>query len=317
MRQRDEIGIATGIHHGVPMDNYVADPCPEPSLSASTIHRLISRSALAAWKGHPRLGGESNWSRASDIGSAAHSLVLEGADIIQVVAKAEKADGEEIVPKAWNTKSAKAARDRIHAAGKIPMLPHETADIYAMAKKAGEALRGVGEGKPEITLIWQELNGIWCRCRADWIPDDPTGPAVDYKTTKRSAEPGEWIRRSLFVLGYDISAAWYLRGLEKLGAPRPEYRFLVQEQDPPFDYSWVGLEAGCEAIDEANKWIRKAIEVWAECLKSGSWPGYRKHVHYADPPAWRAVQIEESELAEEMARETFGSDAEKESIDDL
>ncbi len=311
--------LSPGLHYNVPMKSYVSDPCPEPSLSASTIKALVEKSPLKAWDRHPRLGGKRDWSRAANIGSAAHALVLEGADVIQVVSSAEDARGvlHENLAR-WTLKSAQEARDEIRSAGKIPLLGFEAAIVHAMAKKAGEAIRKeAGDGSPEVTLIWQEDNGVWCRARADWLSKSYK-PVIDYKTTKKSAEPREWIRRSLYTDGYDVSAAWYLRGLEKLGEAKPEYKFLIQEQDPPHDYSWVGLEAGCEAIDIINRWILKAIKLWGECLKSGEWSGYPKHTFYADPAAWRAIQIEESELADDMARETFGpSDTEGAFLDEL
>lgn len=302
--------LAPGLHYSLPMADYVADPCAEPSLSASTVRLIVEKSPLAAWRAHPRLGGEPrDDSSVADIGSAAHSMVLEGADIIQVVAKVEKADGEEIVPTAWATKDAKAARKKIRSEGRIPLLPHEAQPVYAMAKAAGKAIEAeVGKGSPEVSIVWRESNGIWCRARADWLPDDRKRAAVNYKTTKASAEPNEFIRRTLFSSWYDVQAAFYLRGLAAVGEARPEYKFLVQEQDPPHDYSWIGLETGCEALDIAGKMVAKAIKLWGECLESGKWPGYRKHTHYADPPAWRAIQFEDSELAETMARETFGGE---------
>lgn len=298
--------LEAGIHYNVPMVRYVSDPCPEPSLSASTISRLVQKSPLKAWHWHPRLGGKVRSTKASDTGSAAHSLVLEGADIIKVVSKVTKADGQEVDAKDWKTAAAKAARAKIRKEGKIALLGHEAAEVYAMAKLAGAAIaEEAGEGKAETTIIWQE-SGVWCRARADWLPHDEARPVVDYKTTKKSAEPGEWIRRTLYQDGYDISAAWYLRGLKAVGEARPEYKFLVQEQGAPYDFSWVGLESGSEPIRDVQPWLTKAIRVWRECLDSGEWPGYPKHTHYADPSTWRAIQIEESKLAEEMEREVFG-----------
>lgn len=301
--------IKPGFYCGKPMSWYVSDPCPEPSLSASTIRKLVEESPLKAWKWHARLGGKKHSTKAADIGSAAHSVVLEGQDIVQVVAGVEKADGTKIVPRDWRTAAAKAERDRIRKAGKIPLLAHEAPAVAGMAKAAGEAIfEAVGAGRPEVTLIWQENNGVWCRARTDWLPDDLAKGVVDYKTGRKSASPPEWIRKSLYHDGYDISAAWYLRGLKKLGRPAPEYRFLIQEQEDPYDFGWVALEAGCEAVHDVQPWINKAIRSWRHCLDTGVFPGYSKHVHYADPAPWRAIQIEESQLAEELEREVFGGE---------
>src|SRR6266446_5889204 len=69
----------------------------------------------------------------------------------------------------------------------------------------------IQHGVPEQCLIWQERNGIWCRARPDWLRTDHRLVA-DYKTTTNAA-PDAWIRSQLFGLGYDIQAAFYLRGL--------------------------------------------------------------------------------------------------------
>ena len=42
----------------IPATEYHADPCPEPSLSASVARTLIDRSPLHAWMKHPKLGGQ-------------------------------------------------------------------------------------------------------------------------------------------------------------------------------------------------------------------------------------------------------------------
>ena len=165
-----------------------------------------------------------------------------------------------------------------------------------MAKVSRRALiEEAGEGEPEVTEIWQEKNGIYGRRRYDWLTDRMI---VDLKTSKY-AEPSYWIRRVLFIAGYDISAAWY-RGF----AGDREYKWLVQETSPPYDYCWIGADAAM--LETARKIVRKAIKLWGDCLKSGRWPGYSKHTHYPEPPAWREIQFEEAELAEQIARETFG-----------
>lgn len=283
--------LAAGLHYSLPMADYVADPCERPSLSASTIRKISDRSPLHAWQWHPRFGGRSDYSRKADLGSAAHAVLLEGPAAVQVV---EGYDN-------YRTNAAKAMRAEIYAAGKIPVFTHEAVIIYQMAKIADAALRDrVGEGVAEATAIWREQNGVWGRARPDFLAESAI---VNYKTSK-TAEAGEWERRVLFKTGHDISAAWYLRGLEQLGQPRDEYLFLVQETEPPFDYSWIG--AGPAVLDLANRRIHKAIKLWGECLESDEWPGYPKHTNWPDPPAYLEIQLEEQELAADAAERFAG-----------
>lgn len=267
-----------GIHLDVLMADYTADPCPEPSLSASVIRTLIDRSPATAKRFHPRFGAQSSVSREADLGSAAHALLLEGRDQIHVVTEFED----------YRKKAAREERDTARAAGKIPIFEREFAAVESMAEIAASALASrAPDGRSEVTLLWRE-SGVWARARPDWLADK----VVDLKTTK-NAEPDAWIRRTLFPSGYDLSVAWYLRGLEALGEPREEYLFLVQEVFEPFDYSWITIDE--ESIERANRAIDCAVKMWSYCLESDRWPGYDKRVHMAQIPPYRAERYEELE----------------------
>ena len=63
--------------YDLPMAEYHADPCPEPSLSSSIIRLLCSASPLHAWTAHPRLNAAyvAEESDRFDVGTAAHALL--------------------------------------------------------------------------------------------------------------------------------------------------------------------------------------------------------------------------------------------------
>ena len=106
--------MTEGIHN-IPEEEYHADPCPEPSLSRSTVKALLTLSPAHVFHGNRRLNPDyvepANESK-FDIGNACHALLLEGEDIAEVV----EADS-------WRTKAAKEKRDEIYAAGRTPLLP--------------------------------------------------------------------------------------------------------------------------------------------------------------------------------------------------
>ena len=64
----------------MPLADYVRDPAPAPSLSASIAHLLLTRSPRHAWLAHPRLNPQ--WAPEEDerfdFGTIAHELLLEG-----------------------------------------------------------------------------------------------------------------------------------------------------------------------------------------------------------------------------------------------
>jgi hypothetical protein len=270
--------LPEGIHLNVPMAEYIADPCEEPSLSASTICTLIERSPARARQFHPRFGGSTTVSRPSDRGSAAHAVLLEGVETLHVITEFDN----------YRKKAAQAERDEAYAQGKTPIFEEEFEAIQGMANTARKALEErAPNGIAEATLIWRE-GDVWARARPDWL----AGPVVDLKTAK-NAEPDTWIRRVLYPSGYDLSAAWYLRGLEALGEPREEYLFLVQELFTPYDFSWITIDE--ESLERANKVIDKAVSIWSRCLSTRVWPGYDKRIHRAAIPAHKAERYEDFE----------------------
>ena len=275
--------------YAMPASAYHADPCPEPSLSASIAKLLCLSSPAHAHHAHPRLNAaavEENGEH-FDIGTAAHALLLEGAAAITV-----------IDAKDYRTNAAKEARDIAYAAGRIPLLAARWADVQAMVGAAREQLvqhRDGGaamftDGQPEQTLIWRESN-VWCRARLDWLRP---GAIDDYKTTPHgSANPDSWTR-SLFGMGFDIQAAFYLRGLKAITGFDATFRFAVQEPQAPFALAVVAL--GPDALLLAEKKVLYALEHWRACLTAGEWPGYARRTCYASLPAWQEAWWLEKEM---------------------
>ena len=266
---------------------------PEPSISASLIRMLLEASPLHAWRAHPRLGAcqEPEETAFSDCGRAAHALLLEGRDLIDV-----------IDAKDWRTNAAKDARDDSRLAGRVPLLPDDAAAVYAMAEAARqqladhEACDTFTAGKAEQTVLWRE-GDVWCRALVDWLPDQPRWPLQDYKTTGMSANPAAWERR--LVAEYDIQAAWYLRGVAAVRGARPSgFRFVVQETAAPYLLSV--LSPGPDVLALADRKIERALAIWRECRRTGRWPGYPTRVATVTLPGWVEARWLEREYREEV-----------------
>jgi hypothetical protein len=260
---------------------YHADPCPTPSLSSSVARVLLDRSPRHAWMQHPRLNPAfvPEQRREFDLGSAAHAHLF-GDDAAYELVDAEN----------YRTRAAQEARDAIYAAGKTPLLPHQAVTVDAMVRAARAQLDRHSEapeafredmGTPEQTVAWLD-GGIWCRARIDWLPLG--GNVVyDYKTTGGSAHPDEWGRR-LFDGGYDIQAAFYLRGLRAVEGRECHFRFVVQEVEPPYALSVIAITPASLAMAERK--VVEAIAWWRWCLDKGVWPGYPGRVAYVETPPW-------------------------------
>jgi hypothetical protein len=182
--------------------------------------------------------------------------------------------------------------------GKVPLLAKDAGAVAEMVAAVREQLKThtadpplFADGKAEQTIVWEE-RGVVCRMRADWIRDDLRA-CDDLKTTSRSANPRTW-SRSLFGLGYDLQAAFYVRGIEQTTGETPEFRLAVVETTPPYALSVIGLAP--EVMTIARKKFDYALDLWRTCLEKNEWPAYPPKVAYAELPAWEESAWLEREL---------------------
>ena len=281
--------------HRISMAAYLADPAEQPSLSSSIAHKLITRSPLHAWRDHPRLGGAVREdSGVADIGTVAHDLLLGGEGKICVIDPNNYPSTTGTIPDGWTNKAIRAARDQARANGLTPILAGAMAGARAMVKAAHEfiatsEIAGVFDaGEAELTVI-EQIDGVWLRCRPDWMSDRYL---LHYKTTKASAAPEAFIRGIMPSMGYDMAMAFYAVCTPMSGRL---HRMLVQEQDAPYACSLIALSPALLEISLLK--VRRAIALWEQCMLSGTWPGYSSRVHYAEPTPW-ALAAAESAMSE-------------------
>lgn len=295
----------------IPSDEYHADSiAPEPSLSASIAKIIWAKSPLHAFLASPRLNPDyvREEKDAFDLGTAAHDMLLEGATEKLCVIDPElypsepKKKGEPgSVPKGWTNNAIKEARDLARSNGLTPLLPWDYYRVQKMVEAARKfldttELAGIlSHGRAEQSM-WAQYEGVWIRCRTDWLSTDRR-IILDFKTTDASAKPESWIRRNLFQLGYDIQAASNLLCNELTGGP-PDARFfyLVQETEAPYLCSLI--EASPNLVECGRRKFDFACRTWRRCLDTGEWPGYGSQTVVAEPPAWEMIAIEESEILE-------------------
>lgn len=276
---------AAGIY-SMSAEDYLLDCCPKASLTSGIARELLMCSPLHAWTAHPKLNPAyvSEEKEAFDIGTAAHAFILQGETDFDVLPFDD-----------FRTKAAKEARDASRASGRTPVLAHRWRDIQLMGDTANAQLNlheeeprpfGTG-GQAEVTLVWQESNGVWCRSRLDWL--HKSGLICDYKTCSGSAHPDVWTR-TMYAAGLDIQAAFYLRALKATTGVDGRFLFVAQEINPPYALSVVGLAP--DALDLARRKVDYAINLWAACLESGEFHGYPTRTAYAEAPPWEVARWE-------------------------
>lgn len=269
--------------YSMPLVDYIADPAPEPSLSASIAHTLITQSPLHAFVQHPRLnkGVIDSGSTKQDIGTIVHGIVLEGDESRLVIVEADD----------WRTKVARETRDAARLAGLVPVLAGDLGMIREIAAAALSAIANSEladaftpeAGKAEQTLLWKE-GDIWLRSRPDWLTNNHR-LIIDLKTTTGSAEPTAWLR-TMLGNGNDIQAALGLRGIKALttGGANCQLVFWVVEQNPPYASSFIGLSP--QFLEMAEHKLERAIRLWSDCTMTNCWGGYPSRVCWVEPPNW-------------------------------
>jgi hypothetical protein len=265
---------------------YHADPVSTPSLSRSIALLLCDLSPQHAFVAHPRLLGtglddddEADQVRDAredrDAGSAAHAIFLRGESII-----------DRIPFDTYNTKAAKELRDASLAAGRIPLKQSKYDDVMRLVDVLENMRATTGlftKGKAEQTLVWQ-VGQTWCRAMVDWLPDDPSEPLLDLKTTGGRARSSIFARGA-FDKGFDLQAVMYCEGAAELreGVIAP-MQFVVAETKPPFGVR--RFELSPDAIQVGAQRLSYARGIWEQCSEANDWPSYPFDPEWVDAPIY-------------------------------
>lgn len=286
--------------YSISMEEYIDDPCPEPSASKGTLYSLLFSSAEKAWHHHPRLNPNYKHETADkfDKGTACHSLLLEGTHNIIVL------DGMD-----WKKPSLRIERDQYRAEGKTVLLQHQYDDALKMAESAQKQIHaselGIeylrSEGDVERTYIWVEATfGRYVRTRPDWVSEDRS-LIIDYKTTGVSANPNSYA--SIIINnGLDIQSSLQRMAVRLIDGVIARHVTIVQETEEPYACSFIGLTPMFESMGDEK--VDLGLFRWNQCMASGKWEGYPKKIAYLEPPAWALAYWE-------AVGETVGEDTEQ------
>lgn len=271
-------------------DAYHADPGETPTLNASVAKKLVLETPAHAKQAHPRLadGWVQTHTDAMDEGTALHQMLL-GDDRVSVLPY-----------DSFRTADAKMHRGSVRAQGRVPMLQSKWDEILVVGDALKQQVAAFPidpplfvNGMAEQTIMWEE-NGVGLRARLDWLASDFT--VIDDLKKARSADK-RGFQKSLFALGYDIQAAFYIRAVKAAFGVTPVFRWVAIEPDRPYAMSVHTLSA--QALSAAHAKVDLAIELWAECLETGVWPAYPRTVQVVELPAWMdAAEWDDSALTE-------------------
>lgn len=266
---------------------YHAAKTERPMLSQSIATTLITRTAQHAWRSHPALGGKGRTATpAMELGTAAHSLVLGKGAKLRIV----EADD-------WRSKSAREAREAARDAGEVPVLAAQHNEIVIMAGEIKAQLDALGIdlcGESEAAIEWDEESALFgpvrCRGMIDHLVED-AGKIYDLKITNDASMAA--IEKSAMRFGYDIQRAAYVSALEKLRPDlvgRIDYVILFAESEYPHLVHPVRGDGTFRELGEM-RW-RRAVNEWAACLSTDTWPGYATGINTITAPPWAVAREE-------------------------
>lgn len=271
-----------GVYADISDIDYHADPVPGGSLSCSGAKKLLPPSTPARFKHEVENPPEST--KTFDEGKAAHRLVLGvGPELV-------------LVPfERWDTNKAKAMVAEARERDAIPLKQKQWDMVHGMADAlrahaTASALLNPDRGQPEQSLFWADPEtGVTLRARLDWLPDpSDSGRMIiaDYKSAL-SAAPAKFAKAAADY-GYHQQDPWYSAGVRALGlAEDLAFVFIVQEKTPPY------LVSVCQLHDDDRRLghvlNRQAIHTYAECKRTGDWPGY-PDVTVVELPGWYRIQ---------------------------
>ena len=216
------------------------------------------------------------------IGSAVHTHVLE----------LDQWDAQYVVAPAGmdrRTKVGKAEWEVFQTAiGARTVISREDADLVmrigrsVLSHPAAAYLLAL-PGKAETTHMWHdEISGLQCKCRPDWLLDDGS-MIVDLKTTE-DASPKAF-QQSIAKWRYHVQAAWYLDGIEKATGKRPEqFIFIAVEKKPP--YACAVYVADPQMVEIGGQTARADLDKLNLCKAADNWPGYSDQVEVINLPPW-------------------------------
>lgn len=171
---------------------------------------------------------------------------------------------------------------------------YETAIRQAMSVRnlpeIGEVL---ATGHAEVSAFWvDEETGAECRCRPDFVHDvnDDSVILLDVKTFS-DPSPNEFARQCARK-AYAKQAAYYSDGYERAsGKTVRAFIFLAVGNEWPYAASAMMLDE--DSLEAGRRHYKRNLRTYAECMRTGHWPGFSNGITLIRLPMWAMQSAEE------------------------
>lgn len=195
----------------------------------------------------------------------------------------------------YRTKDARQWRDDCIAMGHVPIKADKFADARKMADIIQERIKRALDGalyETEVPFFWKD-GDVWFSGMMDvWCAELNT--VIDPKTTGNVHQ----FDREITKFGYHIQSALYRRGLDHIfpdNAGRHKFKILPIATEAPYVSRLISISEAWRAGAESD--IAHAVRIFAECERTGFWPGYPDE-ETMDEPSWMMKLRIEREMME-------------------
>jgi exodeoxyribonuclease VIII len=162
----------------------------------------------------------------------------------------------------------------------------------ATAQAQADAVRALpdvaallADGMPEASAFWiDDATGELCKCRPDWV--SPAGDGVvlvDGKTAQDASPDG--FGRAIWNFAYHLQAAWYSDGYEA-ATGKHVLGFVFAAVESAWPHVAAAYMLGDDVLWQARRENRRLLNLYAECKRTGVWPGYAADIQPISLPAW-------------------------------
>lgn len=155
-----------------------------------------------------------------------------------------------------------------------------------------------GDGYNECPYVWTDrLTGLRCKAKADRITMAPNGRGViaDLKSIKEASDHS--IEQAIHNYGYHIQGDHFIDGLDTIMPAERLWILIFVESSRPWGVRCK--ELGLATMELGKRERQRYLNLYAQCEKTGEWPGYPQGLELADVKDWVFRQEEKDEEARE------------------
>lgn len=260
----------------------ITEPCYVSDMPADVYHAHDSASSsglrlLLRSPDHFKNGEEKDQTRAMILGSALHMACLEP-DIFY--------DTYILLRWSENRMSSEYKTAKKEYGEEFVLVKPEIDKIEGMAKSLSAS--AIAEYIDNEYCDNKELSGfaidpetgLMCRHRFDVIID---GIAIDLKTTTDARKPA--FSKKILDFGYHIQAAFYADQYKWIAGEEIEsFMFAAIETSAPYAVKIYELEQ--DSMEAGRKKYRQALNEYAQCKATDTWPSYDQEIETIGIPQW-------------------------------